>query len=31
VGSFDLFAVDFVDADEGWAVGDIGPTGGAIF
>ena len=31
VGSFDLLAIDFVDREEGWAVGEIGPTGGAIF
>jgi len=31
VSSYDLLAIDFVDGEEGWAVGDIGATGGAIF
>ena len=32
-GSLDLFSVDFVDAAQGWAVGDIDPrgVGGAVY
>lgn len=34
IGKLDLLAVDFIDAEKGWAVGDIEPSGatsGAIF
>jgi len=33
IGSFDLLAVDFIDSQRGWAVGDIDPAGkgGAIY
>jgi hypothetical protein len=33
VGTLDLLAVDFIDAQTGWAVGDIDPrgVGGAIY
>ena len=33
VGTLDLLAVDFIDAQTGWAVGDIDPggAGGAIY
>src|SRR5688572_3541834 len=31
ISKFDLLAVDFVDAQNAWAVGDISPEGGPLF